>query len=148
MAADGHFHNMRGIVIDQDIASTEALFSAGIPTIGIGDGGNELGMGCYRPQIEASVPQGQLICAQQSALYPLAAGVSNWWGWGLAALLSRESGKMLVPTDEEETALLEAVLAAGGLDGVTKEPTMTVDNLTLAQHLEILSQVRGWLKGE
>ena len=148
MAADGHFHNMRGIIIDQDIASTEALFTAGIPTIGIGDGGNELGMGCYRSQIEEKVPHGDLICADQCCTYPLAAGVSNWWGWGLAALLSAESGKMLLPTDEEETALLEAVLAAGGLDGVTKEPTMTVDNLTLAQHLEILSQVRDWLKGE
>lgn len=148
MAADGHFHNMRGIVIDEDIASTEALFSAGIPTIGIGDGGNELGMGCYRSWIEATVPHGELTCADQCCDYPLAAGVSNWWGWGLAALLSAESGQMLLPTDEEETSLLEAVLAAGGLDGVTKEPTMTVDNLTLEQNLDILAQVRSWLKGD
>ena len=148
MAADGHFHNMRGIIIDQDIASTEVLFSAGIPTIGIGDGGNELGMGCYRSWIEATVPPGDLICANQPSTYPLAAGVSNWWGWGLAALLSARTGKELLPSDEEETSLLEAVLAAGGLDGVTKESTLSVDNLTLAQHLEILNQVRGWLKGE
>lgn len=148
MGTDGHFHNMRGIVIDQDIASTEALFSAGIPTVGIGDGGNELGMGVYRSWIEASVPHGQLVCAHQGCTYPLAAGVSNWWGWGLAALLSAHSGKELLPSEDEETALLEAVLAAGGLDGVTKESAMTVDNLSLAQHLEILSQVRSWLKGE
>lgn len=147
MASDGHFHNMRGIVIDQDIASTEVLFSAGVPTVGIGDGGNELGMGCYRSWIQETVPHGDLICADRAADYPLAAGVSNWWGWGLAALLSAESGKALLPTDQEEIALLEAVLAAGGLDGVTKEPTMSVDNLTIEQHLEILNQVRDWLKG-
>ena len=118
-----------------------------MPTVGIGDGGNELGMGCYRSWIQETVPHGDLICADRAADYPLAAGVSNWWGWGLAALLSAESGKALLPSDQEEIALLEAVLAAGGLDGVTKEPTMSVDNLTIEQHLQILNQVRDWLKG-
>ena len=91
-ALDGHYHNMRGETID-DMITDSALFLSearafGAETISIGDGGNEMGMGTYRHEIEAHVPCGKLICGSEAADITLASGVSNWWGWGIAALLS------------------------------------------------------------
>lgn len=141
---DGHYYNMRGQVIDDMITDSDLFLSvakrAGATTISVGDGGNEMGMGCFREQIEAGVPFGDRICAFESADYTLASGVSNWWGWGIASMLSIRTGKNLLPTPEEETELLRRVVEAGGIDGATKEHAMTVDSLPLSTHLEILRQ--------
>ena len=67
--------------------------------------------------------------------------VSNWWGWGLVALLSVETGRFLLPSEEKETELLRRVVDAGGVDGCTRERTMTVDHLALDVHLSVLRAV-------
>lgn len=144
-AADGHYHNMRGECID-DMVTDSALFLSeakrcGAVTISIGDGGNEMGMGTFKQQITRFVPSGELICTQEAADYTLAGGVSNWWGWGLASLLSCEFGKLLLPTLEEESELLCRVVASGGVDGCTKEQALTVDRIPLCTHLSILEKV-------
>lgn len=138
--AGGHFHSMRGRVIDGAVADTDCFFAnarrQGIVTVGIGDGGNELGMGALRRQVACGVPHGPEIAAREPADYTLTAGVSNWWGAGLAALLSYETGKALMLSGEAEAETLRAVVAAGGLDGCTGRHTLTVDSLPLAVHLE------------
>ncbi|MFR8330018.1 MAG: glutamate cyclase domain-containing protein [Clostridium fessum] len=63
----------------------------------MGDGGNEMGMGTFRREILAGVPHGELICTAEAADLTLASGVSNWWGWGIASLLSLELGRNLLP---------------------------------------------------
>ena len=67
--------------------------------------------------------------------------MSNWWGWGLASLLSVETGRFLLPSEEKETELLRRVVDAGGVDGCTRERTMTVDHLALDIHLSVLCAV-------
>src|SRR5581483_6080455 len=48
-ASSGVYHNARGVDIGSGVARVDLLFEAaarrGIPSIGVGDGGNELGMG-------------------------------------------------------------------------------------------------------
>ena len=100
-----------------------------------------MGMGTYRHEIEAHVPCGKLICASEAADITLASGVSNWWGWGIAALLSLQAGLYLLPTESQEAELLHRVVEAGGVDGCTKEHTETVDHLSLAVHLSVLRSV-------
>jgi len=126
---DGHFHNMRGQFIDHMTADTDSLLEAGIPVISVGDGGNELGMGNYFGIIEQFVNHGALIAAEKCCTVPLAAGISNFWGWGLSALLSAIYKKDLMTTAFEEEALLEACVKAGGVDGVLKEAILSVDGL-------------------
>ncbi|MFR2410391.1 MAG: glutamate cyclase domain-containing protein [[Clostridium] symbiosum] len=60
---------------------------------------------------------------------------------GLAALLSVETGRFLLPSEEKETELLRRVVDAGGVDGCTRERTMTVDHLALDVHLSVLRAV-------
>lgn len=144
-ACDGHYHNMRGEAID-DMITDSALFlseakKAGAVTISIGDGGNEMGMGAFRRHVENHVPCGDVICTREGADITLASGVSNWWGWGIAALLSIKTGKLLLPSPGEEAETLHRVVAAGGVDGCTKEHTETVDHLAMTVHLSILDQV-------
>ena len=145
-AMDGHFHNMRGEIID-DMITDSSLFlteakAFGAVAICIGDGGNEMGMGSFRNEVTATVPCGELICAKNCADLPLASGVSNWWGWGIAALLSLHAKRNLLPSDAEETELLHCVVMAGGVDGCTKERVETVDNLSLETNLSVLRAVR------
>lgn len=151
-ASDGHFHNMRGESIDDMITDSTLLLSEakkfGAMTISIGDGGNEMGMGTYHDEVVDHVPCGEIICAEEGADITLASGVSNWWGWGLSALLSLQTGKNLLPSKQEEIELLHRVVAAGGVDGCTKEHTETVDNLSLETHLGVLHAVTEILKKE
>ena len=101
-----------------------------------------MGMGAFEREIRSHVPCGQSICASESAMFTLAAGVSNWWGWGIASLLSVMCGKDLLPSEDEEAEMLRRVVAAGGVDGCTKRPEATVDALPLSLHLSLLRTVR------
>ncbi len=151
-AANGHYHNMRGEAIDDMITDSSLFLSEakrfGAVTISIGDGGNEMGMGTHYHKVVDHVPCGSLICAEECADITLASGVSNWWGWGIASLLSIQTGKNLLPTEREEAELLERVVQAGGVDGCTKENTNTVDNLPLETHLSVLRTVSQLLEQE
>lgn len=151
-AADGHCHSMYGKILDEVLSDTDALFyqaqRMGIVTVGIGDGGNELGMGALRQQVIRKVPFGEQIAACQWADYTLTAGVSNWWGAGLAALLSRKTGRWLLLSAQEETAVLRAVIKAGGVDGCTGLPEESVDGLPLAVHLQRRAALEQLLRQE
>lgn len=143
-ASDGHFHNMRGEIID-DLVSDSSTFltetkKSGAVTIAIGDGGNEMGMGYYSRQIRANVPSGDLICTKDSADLVLTCGVSNWWAWGLTACLSHESDRFLLPSEAADAGLLKRIVEAGAVDGCTKKQELTVDALSLETHASVLRQ--------
>lgn len=145
-ARDGHYHNMRGGIIDAMFVDASSIIEAarerGITTISIGDGGNEIGMGALAETIEKYVPHGEAICAREVADIALISGVSNWWGWGVSALLSRMYGINLLPSDDMEWGMLHEMVLAGSVDGCTKKPEETVDNLPMEVHLGVLSNVR------
>lgn len=145
-AADGHYHNMRGEIIDDYLIDTagfiEIAHGLGAVTISVGDGGNELGMGTYRDLVEDHVPLGDTIVDTQTVDIALVAGVSNWWGWGMVALLSLIAGRDLLPSDDMEREMLEAVLRSGGVDGCSRERALSIDNISLDEHLKVLAGIR------
>ena len=55
-----------------------------IVTIGIGDGGNEIGMGKVFERVVANVQFGSEIACSVASHYLITAGVSNWGGYALA----------------------------------------------------------------
>ena len=145
-ARDGRFYSMRGEDLTCLIPNTDPLFTKaaklGIPTVAVGDGGNELGMGKIGHIIRSSVPKGAQICAVTSADYVLVTGVSNWGGHGLAAALSLLSRQQLLHDREMEKNLLKALVEAGAIDGCSKKREMTVDGLSLEINLAILDKLR------
>lgn len=94
-AADGTYRTMRAISMDGLVAPLDELLTIGAAcggearpwrtSTGIGDGGNECGMGIVRAAVAAHVPRGDVIGCVVPCDALLAAGVSNWGGWGLVA---------------------------------------------------------------
>uniref|UniRef100_A0A671QIQ1 D-glutamate cyclase n=1 Tax=Sinocyclocheilus anshuiensis TaxID=1608454 RepID=A0A671QIQ1_9TELE len=88
-AADLNYYNMRGVNIKHlvDELFTTASIIAGITTTGIGDGGNELGMGKVKAAVKAYMPNRNLIACDVAADFAITAGVSNWGGYAVACAL-------------------------------------------------------------
>ncbi|HYF94873.1 MAG TPA: DUF4392 domain-containing protein [Symbiobacteriaceae bacterium] len=142
-AADGQYYNMRGIPITERTAPLDELLllaaSRSIPTIGVGDGGNEAGMGKVAVQVHQAVKGGDKIASVVPADYLISAGTSNWGAYGMLAALD----PTLLPEPEEEVRLLTALVVAGALDGVRLEAAATVDGLAQDDYLQILRELRG-----
>ena len=62
-------------------------------------------------------------------MYTICAGVSNWAGYGMSALLSAIAGENLMQPPEKLEAMLDAIVSAGAVDGVSGKQEATVDGL-------------------
>jgi hypothetical protein len=115
-------------------------------TIGIGDGGNEIGMGKMPYSIIAeNITQGGLIACRVPTDYLIVAGVSNWGAYALAAGigLARNANAVELFHAELEKEVLEKMVRQGPLvDGVTGKKTPTVDGLSWEQYMEPFNEIR------
>jgi D-glutamate cyclase len=143
MTARGTYHNMLG----QDYTAGRARIDyvveeAGrrrIPTIGVGDGGNEIGMGAITEAVHKHVPHGEILCAKLATDVLLPAGVSNWGCYAIQAALAILTGKPeLAHTAVMEKHLIEAAAAAGLVDGNTGKGEATVDGMPVEVHMGIV----------
>lgn len=146
-ASDGYPRNMRGINILEWTAPLSRLASLGLHAIGIGDGGNEIGMGHIESYaIEDIVDHGDEIACTVPTQELIVAGCSNWGGHAfvcsLYAMGHREVAGLL---DEQwHRGVLANITAAGGLDGVKLVNIPTVDGLSERQYysqINALSQL-------
>ncbi|KAJ7345105.1 hypothetical protein JRQ81_001055 [Phrynocephalus forsythii] len=92
MAADGNYYNARKVNIKHLVEPIDELFLAaklipGITTTGIGDGGNELGMGKVKEAVKKYIANGDVIACDVEADFAVVAGVSNWGGYAVACAL-------------------------------------------------------------
>lgn len=144
-AADGGYYNARGRSVSRENAPLDVLFLErhdGVVTIGIGDGGNEIGMGRMRTRIAREVPCGAKIASVVRTDHVVVAGTSNWGAWGLVAHLGMRAGCDLLHTPEVEAQLIRAMVAAGGVDGLTGVARPSVDGLSLTLHRTVLATLR------
>jgi D-glutamate cyclase len=96
----GVYHSGVGVDVSPLCAKVDALADAareiGIPTIGIGDAGNEIGMGCIEDQVRKVLPTGNdcgCLChggvaSSVSTDSLIVTGTSNWGASALEALIS------------------------------------------------------------
>ena len=137
---DDTYLNMRDADITPNTARLDYLFEEGIPSVGIGDGGNEIGMGNLAdviPTIER-LPNNPAITKVDKLVV---ASVSNWGGYGLVAALSRLAGRNLLPTVEHETRLIHRMVEIGVVDGTTGKAVPTVDDFTTDENAAVLQQL-------
>ncbi|WP_048055249.1 glutamate cyclase domain-containing protein [Pyrococcus sp. NA2] len=133
----GKYLSFSGLEIrvrEYDRLFMEAL-EMGIPTIGIGDGGNEIGMG----NLELRDERYSVVKASEVII----AGVSNWGAYGLVAGLSIENGVNLLK-DYDEGEVLKSLVNAGLIDGITKKNEPSVDGLPSSIHermLKLLNEI-------
>ena len=85
------FYSMRGLDVSSHTCPAHRIFeqvkkTSGMRTIGIGDGGNEIGMGKIPHDVIArNVPNGGLIACRVPTDHLIVCGVSNWGAYALAA---------------------------------------------------------------
>ena len=145
-ARDGGYYNARGRSVAALNAPLDALFlrrRAGTVTIGIGDGGNEIGMGRVRARVVRDVPNGAKLASVVRTDHLIVGGTSNWGAWGVAAHLGLVTGRALLHTPKEEARLTHAMVRAGAVDGLTGAARPSVDNLPLGLHQTLLETLGG-----
>ena len=159
LGADGKPHREHGWDISGDTAPLDYLFedegwTAPWTTIGIGDGGNEIGMGVLPADIvERDIPNGPLIAARTRSDFLLVAGVANWGAYAVLAAVAaarRDLATALLRhfNGEIERAILESAVNLGQAidDSRTDRPgqlQMTVDRLPLPEHVALIQELAG-----
>jgi hypothetical protein len=147
-AADGRCYTMRGLPMPAAAPLDCLMAGPGVTSTGIGDGGNEAGMGRVAEAVRQHIPLGQRIACVTDCDSLVAAGVSNWGAWALVgaveaaarlglpvacagssgsgsdgsarALPAADAARLrLLPTRQQEEALAEALAAEGVGDGVS-----------------------------
>lgn len=133
------YENMRGISIHAQTARTDLMFEEarreGIPTFGIGDGGNEIGMGNLKEVISREL---SLVPCEVEVDYLIIATVSNWGAYALAAYLQRLTHQKVLTTYEAIEEYLKTIVGLGSIDGVTKDASPSVDGFPPEIEKEIL----------
>jgi hypothetical protein len=147
-------HNMRGKLIGQFTAPAHRIFerigerNLELTTIGIGDGGNEIGMGRFPWSVLRSaigIGPGAHTACRIAADYTIVAGVSNWGAYALGLGLAVLLGRRELATEwvgEQQQQLIECLVRAGAVDGVVKERKVSVDGLAMPDYLKILEELR------
>ena len=149
MNESGSIYSCRGEETTETIAKADQLViearERGIFTLGIGDGGNEIGMGLIHEKAEEVLVQGigKSVAGGFAPRVPtdalLVAAVSNWGAYGIAACLAVLLQDRGVFHDEGvERRVLESCAHAGFIDGVTGYVEGSVDGIPMNVHLALV----------
>ena len=143
------YANMRGVSIKADTAKIDLMFEEAkeqkIPTFGVGDGGNEIGMGNLKNVITDKLA---LVPCRVCVDHRVIATVSNRGAYGMIAYLEMMTGKKLLPPIEEVEAFLGRVVAKGSIDGVNKVHECTVDGFSAEVEKEIVDGLHAVIAGK
>lgn len=142
LAADGRYYNMRGVDISARCANFDVFFQqASCPTIAIGDGGNEIGMGNLYQAVSQLAITPAVTCCDELLL----ADVSNWAAYGLLALVSSlkdaETGQGWL-LDCQPAELLQYLVNRGCVDGVTGLASITEDSLPPEHAMQLIHDLQ------
>uniref|UniRef100_A0A3B5MDG8 D-glutamate cyclase-like C-terminal domain-containing protein n=1 Tax=Xiphophorus couchianus TaxID=32473 RepID=A0A3B5MDG8_9TELE len=172
-AQDGNYYNMRGQNVKHLVDPIDDLFLTaqnipGVMTTGIGDGGNELGMGKVKEKVKQLMPKGDLVACDVAADCAVTAGVSNWAGYAVACglyllhtcpahqrYLRRGLGlepvtsdlqlkdwRRNLPSVQKEELFLGTLVRFGIRSGKTGNLAMEVDGLTFhPTHSQMISRL-------
>jgi D-glutamate cyclase len=148
-------HNARGVIIDDYTAPLHRLFEIGphrphgLSTIGIGDGGNEIGMGCVPWEDlvrRLPRPEAARTCCRIATDWNIIAGTSNWGGFALAAAtlsLANRTEALAAMDEAYHRQILETMVTEGpALDGMIRRFEPTVDGLPFTTYIQTWLGIR------
>jgi hypothetical protein len=135
-AENNKYYGMRGRDITHLTGRVEAMFYEAKKlenppiTIGIGDGGNELGMGNVIDLVKEHTPNGPLIACTVPCTHLITCGVSNWGGYAIYHVLMSLANLSDEPLDVQvDRKRLEHLCKIGVVDGILGKSIMSVDGL-------------------
>jgi hypothetical protein len=149
----GVYHSIRGTAKKPEEVIASHLFAEvarerNIFSIGVGDGGNEIGFGVIHDEAQDIQPAGrQCLCPCGKGVITVVgtdvlvmAGTSNWGGYGIAAMMGYLLEKPdLVQEPEMEYRMLQACVEAGGSDGAYAAPMMKVDGTSWQTQMALVT---------
>ncbi len=152
----GCIHGMGGYDFAYNMAKLDYLFvegkKRGIPSIGIGDGGNEIGMANIEQTIRQKVRNGNMCkCPCKSGIAPtvskvdvlLSATVSNWAGYAISVLLGLAEGNLdAMDSEELEQRVLNSYIDAEFHDSIGSRVGPAVDGCESDIHLALIRLMR------
>jgi hypothetical protein len=164
LAADGFAHTASGRAIVHDhLAKADHFFhqakAQGILRIGLGDGGNEMGMGSLRDTLARISPVGATIAAMTDADVPVVGASSNWSAYAIGICLEALSGSTRVNRSIDLAGIIRRCAEEGAIDGYSSRPEAKVDGTPIALNLSLIELMtwvvdralaeagKGWLKG-
>ena len=144
-APDGKVYTASGTQVnDAYRAKAEFLFQFArehhIPSLGIGDNGNEIGFGRIRDAVVTHKPRGEILgtTVETDVLFPV--NVSNWGAYATAAALAFLTGRPdVMHTPEAERRLVEACVAANAVDGSTGRHILAVDGSPVEASMAVVT---------
>lgn len=127
-----------------------------VKSIGIGDGGNEVGMGkVFDKIVNSSIPNAADIACVTASDDLIVASVSNWGGYALAAAVAlngtsakypffhsiEDAISSCMPNRQQEIAICQRMIECGGRDGMTAKNELMVDGMPLERSIEVLEEI-------
>lgn len=143
--AEGDYADMKGRSIGRYTAPVDEMFvyakRYGIRTYGIGDGGNEIGMGRLSEAIKRYLELSPCIIETD---YLLLSSVSNWAAYALVRMLEMLAAKKLLPSPEAFGNYFYDIVRLGSIDGITGENAMTVDGFPEGKEAEMYVKIMNY----
>ena len=144
LVKDGTYRNWKGQDISDYNAKLDYLFDQNQYSIGIGDGGNEIGMGNLSEQIKKikGLPDNPSSTNVNNLII---ASCSNWGGFGLVAALSvLVKQNLLISADEAKKLIIKSV-DLGAVEGLTGKSDYAVDGRDLEDDSVCIVQLHDFL---
>jgi hypothetical protein len=144
----GTAHSASGMQTDASRARSECLFdmaaSRGMPSLGIGDNGNELGFGKILDAVRQFKPRGEVLGTRIATDVLVPANCSNWGAYGIAAALAiLKNQPDLLHSAADEARIVTACVDAHAVDGSTGRHILEVDGMPLAVQTGLMDMLHG-----
>lgn len=157
---NGVFHSIMGTGRPAEIMANahfleEIARRRGVPTVGIADGGNEIGGGEIAEAVSEIQPYGRKCqCPCEGGVGTVVgadvlvmASVSNWGAYGVAAALAGLTENLEVLHDQEtELRMLERCVAAGAMDGAYARLIPYVDGTSAGVQTSVITMLHEIVK--
>ncbi len=137
-AEDNTYRNMRHKDVSASTPKFEAMFGTHA-LIGIGDGGNEFGMGNAGQQF---MDRWELVRPLSTCDHLLPGNASNYGGYGLIRAMEWETGQTLLPDATAHASLIEQLVRLGCVDGLSGKHEPKVDSFALSETIRVIEALK------
>lgn len=145
LMGDGTYRNWKGEDVSEYNAKIDYLFNYSKFSIGIGDGGNEIGMGNLNSEIKKveGLPDNPATTEVNNLII---SSCSNWGAYGLIAEISSILNKnLLISVDDAKELIIKSV-DLGAVEGMSGDSVYAVDGRNLEEDSVCLSQLHDYLR--
>lgn len=135
-ASDGKYYSLLGYELKDWPGAVDDLMDRvgeqGGCTIGIGDGGNEAGMGFCKPELDKIVPYGDVIGTAGTCKAPIIASISEYGAYALIAAMEFISGEKVLQSSDLEERVLRTAIRNGAVCGCSGKPVASIDMIDIS----------------